>query len=221
MALPSRTETMLLHGEAGKIEVLVDRPDAAPRGFALIGHPHPMQGGTATHKVPQQLAKVLAGHGYLVYRPNFRGVGASEGQHDRGHGETRDMVALVDQLRAEHAGLPMVLGGFSFGAFVMAHAVAALAERGIACRHLILTGTPWGPVHAHADYDTPHVPPSTLVVHGEQDERVALSAVFDWARPQELPVVVIPGANHFFTGKLKALTRVVEGYLDDIARSGG
>lgn len=216
MVSPSRTEHALLRGEAGQIELLVDRPSAPPRGFAVVAHPHPMQGGTATHKVPQQLAKVLLARGYLVVRPNFRGVGASAGRHDGGHGETRDTVLVIEHLRGQHPELPMVLGGFSFGAFVMAHAAAVLSGRGIDCPHLILTGMPWGRVHAHSNYDTPPVAPTALVVHGEQDERVALSAVFDWARPQQLPVVVVPGANHFFTGKLGVLGRVVDGYLATI-----
>ncbi|TWG81729.1 hypothetical protein L602_000400000480 [Cupriavidus gilardii J11] len=218
MVSPSPTQQILLRGEAGQIELLVDRPAASPRGVAVVAHPHPMQGGTATHKVPQQLAKVLVARGYLVVRPNFRGVGATEGQHDGGKGETRDTIAVIEHLRKEHPGLPMVLAGFSFGAFVMAHAAAVLADRGIAFPHLILTGMPWGEVHTGSNYDTPAVAPTALVVHGEQDDRVTLSAIFEWARPQQMPVVVIPGANHFFTGKLAVLGRVVDGYLDGVER---
>ncbi|MGY8525424.1 alpha/beta hydrolase [Paracidovorax citrulli] len=221
MAIPSSAEPLLLQGEAGHIEVLVDKPEGEPRGIAVVAHPHPVQGGTATHKVPVQLAKVLVSKGYVAARPNFRGVGASEGKHDHGDGETRDMLTVLEALRQQYPGLPFVLGGFSFGAYVMALAAAQLTEQGTPCPHLILTGMPWGKVHAHADYQTPPVAASALVVHGEQDERVALSAIFEWARPQELPVVVVPGANHFFTGKLGALTRIVEGYLERVERERG
>src|SRR5437868_4896272 len=95
----------------------------------------------------------------------------------------------------------------------MARTAKALQERGIPYTHLVLAGTPWGTIHGHRDYETPAVPSTTLAIHGERDERVALQAVFDWARPQGLPIVVVPGANHFFTGKLAVLDRLVRAYL--------
>ncbi|AQV98456.1 GntR family transcriptional regulator [Cupriavidus necator] len=214
MAVPSGTEKTQLGGEAGPIEMLVDRPAGAPRGIAVVAHPHPLLGGSATHKVPHQLAKALVVRGYLTVRPNFRGVEGSAGEHDHGSGEARDMLAVVAHLRAAHPGLPLALAGFSFGAFVMANVAATLAAQSVPIRHLVLAGTPYGTVKAHRSYDTPAVPADCLVVHGERDERAELGALFDWARPQALPVVVVLGADHFFTGKLPLLVRIVGGYLD-------
>lgn len=214
MAVPSGTEKAQLGGEAGQIEMLVDRPAGAPRGIAVVAHPHPLLGGSATHKVPHQLAKALVARSFLTVRPNFRGVEGSAGQHDQGSGEAQDMLAVVAHLREAHPGLPLALAGFSFGAFVMANAAATLAALSVPIRHLVLAGTPYGTVKAHRSYDTPAVPADCLVVHGERDERAELGALFDWARPQGLPVVVVPGADHFFTGKLPLLVRIVSGYLD-------
>ncbi|CAN7736949.1 hypothetical protein D9M68_80150 [compost metagenome] len=214
MAVPSGTEKAQLGGEAGQIEMLVDRPAGAPRGIAVVAHPHPLLGGSATHKVPHQLAKALVARGFLTVRPNFRGVEGSAGEHDQGSGEAQDMLAVVAHLREAHPGLPLALAGFSFGAFVMAHVAATLAAQSVPIRHLVLAGTPYGTVKAHRSYDTPAVPADCLVVHGERDERAELGALFDWARPQGLPVVVVPGADHFFTGKLPLLVRIVGGYLD-------
>ncbi|SPA43072.1 putative hydrolase; alpha/beta fold [Cupriavidus taiwanensis] len=214
MALASGTEKARLDGDAGPIEMLVDRPKGDPRGIAVVSHPHPLLGGSATHKVPHQLAKALVARGYLTVRPNFRGVEGSGGPHDQGRGEAQDMLAVVSHLRDAHPGLPLALAGFSFGAFVMTHVAAALAAQSVPIRHLVLTGVPYGVVKGHRSYDTPAVPADCLVVHGERDERAQLAALFDWARPQALPVVVVPGADHFFTGKLPLLVRIVGGYLD-------
>lgn len=216
---PGTTTRTLIPGEAGDIELLIDAPKDAVQGIAVVGHPHPMQGGTADHKVPHQLARELTAHGFLAVRPNFRGVGATQGEHDAGVGETSDMLAVVDYLREQYPDLPLALAGFSFGAFVAALASVQLAERGTNLDHLILTGMPSGPVANHRTYDTPPVQPNALVIHGENDERVALSAIFDWARPQQLPVVVVPGADHFFTGKLPLLRRQVASYLERPALS--
>ncbi|SOY93326.1 putative hydrolase of the alpha/beta superfamily [Cupriavidus taiwanensis] len=216
MASHSGTESVLVQGDVGNIELLVDTPRAPICGVAVITHPHPLQGGSAGHKVPHVLAKTLASRGYLAVRPNFRGVGATEGEHDAGTGESLDTIAVVEHLRQAYSGLPLVLAGFSFGAYVIARAAEMLSHRGIHCPHLILAGTPWGTVDGQRSYETPPVPSTTLVIHGERDERVALSAVFDWARPQSLPIVVVPGANHFFTGKLSTLERLVGGYLDHL-----
>ena len=213
---PGTTTRTLIRGEAGDIELLIDAPKEAVQGIAVVGHPHPMQGGTADHKVPHQLARELTAHGFLAVRPNFRGT---QGEHDAGVGETNDMLAVVDHLREQYPDLPLALAGFSFGAFVAALASVQLAERGITIDHLILTGMPSGPVANHRSYDTPAVQANALVMHGENDERVALSAIFDWARPQQLPVVVVPGADHFFSGKLPVLRRQVASYLERPASS--
>ncbi len=211
---PSASTRLLIAGPAGQLEVLVDTPDGAPRGVAVVAHPHPSQGGTAEHKIPQLLARALQAHGFLTLRPNYRGVGQSEGQYDEGNGETDDVLAVIRHVRAEHPTLPLALAGFSFGAFIQTRAAERLVAANVPIAHLILTGMPAGALSETLSYDTPVVPANALIVHGESDERVPLANVFNWARPQELPVAVLPGAGHFFTGKLQGLKRVVEGYLN-------
>lgn len=209
----SASSRQFIAGPAGQIETLVDLPEGAPRGIAVVAHPHPSQGGSAEHKIPQLLARTLQAHGFATLRPNYRGVGQSEGSYDDGNGETDDVLAVIRHLQAERPGLPLALAGFSFGAFVQTRAVQQLTEGGVSIDHVILSGMPAGALSPTLSYDTPTVPAHALVVHGEHDERVPLANVLNWARPQELPVVVLPGAGHFFTGKLPGLKRVVEGYL--------
>src|SRR5262245_65791139 len=115
MAAVTRRE--LLDGPAGKIECVVDEPAGTPRGVALVAHPHPLFGGTLDNKVAQTLARAFVELGYTAWRPNFRGVGASEGVHDEGRGEVDDMAAVLE---AAGSGKP-VLAGFSFGAAVQTH----------------------------------------------------------------------------------------------------
>lgn len=200
-------------GPAGRIEALIDQPAGAINGIAVVAHPHPLVGGNAQHKIPATLARIFQRHGWLAVRPNFRGVGGSEGHHDRGIGETEDLLAVIDALRRDYLGMPLALAGFSFGAFVHAHVVQRLVEEGKPPLCTILVGIPSGQVKAQRFYDTPAVPRDALVIHGEADEVVELSSVMDWARPQRLPVVVLPGANHFLTGSFNAFTAVVERHL--------
>ena len=109
-------ERLFIAGEAGRMETVIDRPDRAPRGIALVAHPHPLYGGTLDNKVVQTLAKTFVELGYVSLRPNFRGVGASEGVHDEGRGETEDLLRVVAQAGRDFGDLPLVLAGFSFGA---------------------------------------------------------------------------------------------------------
>jgi alpha/beta superfamily hydrolase len=207
----------LLDGPAGRIESLVDTPGQAPCGTAVIAHPQPLLGGSARHKIPHLLARALRDSGWLTIRPNFRGVGLSDGQHDHGKAETEDLLAVIGQLREVFSDLPMALVGFSFGAFVQSRVARRLASASAPASHVILIGLPVGEVEGQRHYVTETVPVGTLLVHGEYDERVPLSAVLNWARPQSLPVVVVPGADHFFTGKLLILRSVVVAHLSDVA----
>jgi uncharacterized protein len=209
MQLPAVNGPALLEGPAGAIEVVFDLPAAPPRGVAIVAHPQPLLGGTAMHKVPHVLARGLCEAGWLVARPNFRGVGRSAGVHDTGQGESEDLIGLSDWLREGQPGLPLALIGFSFGAFVQARVSDALARRGIPAFRTCLAGMPSGTVDGGRHYDPPAPLADALVVHGEQDERVPLSAVLDWARPMAQPIVVVPGADHFFTGRLPVLRSLV------------
>jgi hypothetical protein len=188
---------LLVPGAAGNLEVVINQP-ASPRGLALIAHPHPLYGGTFDNKVVQTLAKTLFGQGYVAVRMNFRGVGASDGVFDEGRGETEDWLVVVAAVRNRFGDLPVVLAGFSFGAFVQTRVAAR-----IPAQRLILVGP------AVNRFALERVAEGTLVVHGEEDDVVPLKDVLDWARPQALPVVVLPGAGHFFHGKLIELARIL------------
>lgn len=205
--------SQLIDGPAGAIEVLVDPPNRALAGVVVIAHPQPLLGGHAQHKVPQVLARGLSEAGWLVVRPNFRGVGHSAGTHDAGDGGTEDLLSLSLALQADAAVPRLALVGFSFGAFVQARVARRLADLGRPASCTCLAGMPFGEVEGGRRYATPDGIPDALVVHGDRDERVPLRAVFDWARPQSQPVVVVPGADHFFTGKLHVLRSLVVNHL--------
>ena len=198
------TRTMLLPGPAGAIDVALDLPDGAPRGCAVIAHPHPLFQGTRENKVAQTLARAMVASGFAAWRPNFRGVGASEGEHDYGHGEADDLLAVVAHARRElgRPG-PLVLAGFSFGAYVQMRVAARLEQEGHPAQRLVLVG----PAVSRAENLV--APPEALVIHGERDETVPLADVLDWARPLGVPVVVIPDADHFFHRRLTLLKRLV------------
>ncbi len=212
--MPARTETEIYTGLAGRIDCAVDWPDGDPRGWALVLHPHPLQGGARENKVVTTISRACVQHGLAAVRPNFRGVGASEGVFDKSRGETEDMVSLVAQVRERYPALapaPWVLAGFSFGTAVAAQAYAALADQGEANlpKALMLMG----PAVNRFQSREVEVPGDTLMVHGEEDEVVPLSEAMDWARPRSIPVVVVPGASHFFHGKLLVLRQLVQARL--------
>lgn len=211
----SQGGTFLLDGAAGAMEVTLDIPVHAPIGVAVVAHPQPLLGGSAMHKVPLFLSRALRDAGWAVARPNFRGVGRSAGQHDEGLGETQDLLVLARALGKTWPELRLALIGFSFGAFVQAQVALALSEARTPAYRVCLAGLPFGEVEGARQYDTPqeHIP-GVLVIHGERDERVPLSAVLDWARPAIQPVVVVPGADHFFSSKLHVLRALVLSHLD-------
>jgi len=202
----AQTEKLLIDGTAGAIEVARDLAPQA-RGVAVIAHPHPLFGGTMDNKVVQTLARAFVSCGWTTLRFNFRGVGQSAGAHDDGRGEAEDLLRVIGQLAPEG---PLCLAGFSFGAFVTTHALARLhGQRDIA--KLALVGT------AASRFNVLPIPAElherTLVVHGEADDTVPLASVMDWARPQVLPVTVVPGGGHFFHGQLPLLRSLVVRHL--------
>lgn len=202
-----KTQRFQLQGPAGAVEALRDLPDGASRGVAVIAHPHPLFGGTMDNKVVQTLARAFVQSGWTALRFNFRGVGASAGTHDEGRGETDDLLALVAEQAPEG---PLALSGFSFGSFVASRALQTLWQTR-SVEKIVLVGT------AAARFDVATLPPEshdrTLVVHGEMDDTVPLQAVLDWARPQSLPVTVVPGGEHFFHGQLPLLKNLVLRHL--------
>jgi len=196
---PRTTERVVVDGPAGRLEVVVNAP-SAPCGIALVAHPHSQQGGTLDNKVVQTLAKTLFALGYAAVRFNFRGVGASEGTFDEGNGETDDALAVLARAKSRFGELPVVLAGFSFGAFVQTR----VAQRVVSERLVLIA-----PAVKRFAVET--VPPDTIIVHGEQDDVVPLADLLEWARPQQLPIVVFPGCGHFFHGRLPQLQRAVTG----------
>jgi len=177
-----------------------DLPADPPRGTVVLCHPHPQFGGTLDNKVVQTLARAFLQLGYRAVRFNFRGVGASAGQWDEGRGEVDDALAVIATERAAHPGLPLALGGFSFGGYVAAQAADRLQAAGQPVQRLVLVGP------ATSRFAMPAaVAPDTVVIHGESDDVVPLASTLDWARPQVLPVIVLPGVGHFFHGQLPLL----------------
>jgi alpha/beta superfamily hydrolase len=194
------TRSLIIDGPAGPIQAEVDEPASLPRGVVVLCHPHPQHGGTMGNKVVQTLARAFVQMGYRAVRFNFRGVGQSAGVWDEGRGEVDDALAVIAAVRV--ADLPMALGGFSFGGFIAAQAAAALAQHA-PIERLVLVGPATG------RFPVPAVAADTVVLHGEADDVVPLSATLDWARPQALPVIVLPGVGHFFHGQLSLLKNQV------------
>ena len=172
------------------------------RGLALIAHPNPLHGGTKDNKVVTTLAKAFFALRFIAARPNFRGVGRSAGSHDDGRGETEDMIAVAGHLKRQYGELPLALAGFSFGS-----AVQTRVAKRLPVRFMVLVGP------AVNRFPAETVPRETLVIHGERDDVVPLAAVLEWARPQALPVVVVPGGDHFFHGRLGLLADIVTRHL--------
>ena len=217
----SHTRRFFVQGPVGAIEALEDLPAVpaghAPRGVAVIAHPHPLFAGTMDNKVVQTLARAFVQCGWRAVRFNFRGVGATEGVHDAGRGELQDLLAVIAHATGPVSaglpggqGVPLALAGFSFGSFVVSHALEALGPQQ-APQQLVLVGT------AATRFNVASVPQAlhtrTLVLHGELDDTVPLADVMNWARPQTLPVTVIPGGAHFFHGQLPLLRNLVVRHL--------
>jgi alpha/beta superfamily hydrolase len=203
-----KTQRSLIDGAVGQLEVAIDEPATAAVGTAVIAHPHPLFGGTMDNKVVQTLARAFVQAGWRAVRFNFRGVGQSVGVHDAGVGEREDMQAVINALAAVG---PLALAGFSFGAAVASHAVQQAVTDGRDLKAVVLVGT------AASRFQVAAIPEAwherALVVHGEEDDTVPLAAVLDWARPQGLPVTVVPGGEHFFHGRLPMLKKLVVRHL--------
>lgn len=213
MASPLRIEKALIDGEVGAIELASQTPEAEHmRAVGVIAHPHPLFGGTMDNKVITTLARAFYDAGAATYRFNFRGVGKTEGQHDEGRGETADMLAVIAHARAQHPGLPLWLSGFSFGG-----AVTLAASETTSPNEMILVApsfqrlAQWrdGPSAATIEV----VAENTLLIHGEKDDTVALADSLDWARPRNVAVAVVPGADHFFHQRLNIIKQIVGRWL--------
>tara|TARA_B100001105_G_C22233556_1_gene375108 strand:+ start:83 stop:703 length:621 start_codon:yes stop_codon:yes gene_type:complete len=201
----SQTQRASIAGPAGVLQCAIDEPAEAVRGVMVVCHPHPLHGGTMDNKVVQTVARAGLQQGLRTVRFNFRGIGESAGAWDNGQGEVDDALAVINAYR--DAALPLWVAGFSFGGYVASQAGARLATQGAPATGLVLVGP------ATRNFEVAAVPEGTLVIHGEADDVVPLQATLDWARPQSLPVVVVPGVGHFFHGQLPLLKSLVVRHL--------
>jgi len=178
----------------GKLETVIDDPETGRRGLLLVAHPHPLHGGSLDNKVVTTLAKAANEAGWVSVRPNFRGVGMSDGEFDAGIGEAEDLLAVARFVEMSYPDLPWALAGFSFGAFVQ-HRL----RQELPAQRLILVAP------AVTLYEFDPVPPDTVVIYGDADELIPPATIRLWAEQQQLAMKAIPGAGHFFHGKLKEL----------------
>ena len=183
----------------GHLETVVEEPQGAPRGLALIAHPHPLKGGSLDNKVAWTLARAALACGLVAVRPNFRGVGESSGRFDHGIGESEDLLALAASVATHYGPLPWTLLGFSFGAYVQ-HRVA----RELHAERLIMVG----PAVSMYEFEATSIP--TTIIHGDQDEVIPFSAAHDYAGRHGIPLIAIAGTGHFFHGRLRELQNHVE-----------
>ena len=182
----------------GRMEVVIDDPVDERKGLVLIAHPHPLQGGSLDNKVVHTLARVATDHGYVAVRPNFRGVGMSEGEYDHGRGEVEDMLAIMEFVSKNYPELAWKLAGFSFGGYVQ-HQLAKRIKTD--CALLV------APAVNLYEFDAPA--PSVRIIHGNEDEVVPFSDAQHWAQQHAVPMHVIAHAGHFFHGKLAELKQAV------------
>jgi alpha/beta superfamily hydrolase len=193
---PARLLALTVPGPAGPLEGLLRLPPR-PTGAAVVAHPHPLHGGTMHTKVVHRAARLLAdAFGLATLRFNFRGVGASAGSYDGGPGETEDLAVAARWIRERYPSPPFVLAGFSFGSICALHAASRLAPD-----VLFLIGVPIGAVPA-----LPAVPAGTRVfwIHGGEDAYGAVAGARRLAAGRGWDLGVVPGADHFFTGRLPA-----------------
>jgi hypothetical protein len=214
--MAAHTEVTTFEGLAGDIDCALDWPENPPIGWALVLHPNPTQGGTRDNKVVTTIARACVQHGLLAVRPNFRGIGESAGQFDEGRGEWFDMGALVEQFAQRYpeafAGR-WVLSGFSFGTSIALQLYADWQSKAQRLPDSVILA---GSAALRFNHQKTAVPADALVIHGENDDVVALEEVMQWARPIDMPVVVIPSAGHFFHGKLLVLRQLVQTRLKSL-----
>jgi alpha/beta superfamily hydrolase len=210
---PPLAERVSLPGPSGSLEALIETPrleareDDPVRAFAVVCHPHPLYGGTLDNKVVWTLARAFEQFGAPAIRFNFRGVGASEGRYDEGRGELADALAVIAYGRRRWPGAALWLGGFSFGG------VVAVRAAGAAGPERLVAVAPGLTKIDISDAAAPACP--WLIVAGDADEVVPPEAVRRWAEALRPPVklVMVPGASHFFHGRINELRDVVLNFM--------
>jgi alpha/beta superfamily hydrolase len=209
------THRATIEGAAGVIEIAYSIP-AHPVAVAVVAHPHPLFGGTMDNKVVTTVARAYSDAGAATFRFNFRGVGESEGRHDEGRGETDDLLEVAAHAARAVGDLPLWLAGFSFGG-----GVALRASGRVDFERLVLVAPAFRRITGHGLGEPPdpndpslgepgrHTTANTLIVHGDKDETVILADSFAWGAIRDVPVLVVPGADHFFHRKLHVIRDVV------------
>jgi len=210
----AKTEILLISGPTGHLELAIDRPEGPADGIAIIAHPHPLFGGTKDNKVVQTIARAMLSRGMVCVRPSFRGVGGSEGVHDHGQGEKDDLWAAwhwAEQGLGAEVGQKRWQAGFSFGAVISSHLAvdwhgrrSAMGLAPLALSACLLVG-----LATERMSPAPPVPGVTRMIHGEADDVASLSGALDYARPHHQPILVLPGAGHFFHGLLIELREMI------------
>ena len=190
-------------GPAGALQVLEEKPDGAPEAVAVICHPHPLHGGTLNNKVVHQLARSFSDLGAVSIRFNFRGVGGSEGEYDEGDGEQDDLIAVINWATARWPGLPLWLGGFSFGGFI---AIKVARQVQPACLVSVAPAVNFFP-----DEDLQLTGIEWLLVQGDADDIVPVAEVTRWLDTLQYQprLALLKDAGHFFHGRLNELRQVI------------
>lgn len=202
--IPKNATQIFIPGPVGQLDCLLLLPAnyVEPTGVAIIFHPNPIEGGTNTNKIVQTLARVLTQKGYICYCPNLRGVGLSDGEHDFGHGEVNDGIAVHTYATDYYPNLPLILAGFSFGTKI----ASSLAHQ-VGYTKLILVGP------AVTRYDiTIENPDKTIVIHGDEDEVIPFVDILKWSKIQNQSVISFPNTGHFFHGKLVPLQNLLNNF---------
>lgn len=205
----AQSEKLSLHGPAGRLEAILDSPaDADLAGAAVVCHPHPQHGGTMHNKVAHTLARSFVRSGLVTLRFNFRGTEGSEGQFDHGIGELDDALAALLWMRERHPQGSLWLGGFSFGAAIAVRAAVAFDVHGL------ISIAPAIVRFAGKLEGQPRCP--WLVIQGDEDELVEVEETIDWVNSLEPgpELLVMPGAEHFFHGKLNVLREAIMDFVD-------
>lgn len=211
----AETHRATIEGAAGVIEIAYAVP-AQPVAIAVVAHPHPLFGGAMDNKVVTTVARTFADAGAATFRFNFRGVGASEGRHDEGRGETDDFLEVAAHAARAIGELPLWMAGFSFGGGVALRAsgradFARLVLMAPALRRITGHGLGEVPDPNDASLGVPgrHTSANTIIVHGDRDETTLLADSLAWGAVRDVPVLVVPGADHFFHRKLHVIRDTV------------
>jgi alpha/beta superfamily hydrolase len=200
----------IIPGPAGKLEAIYKAGDAeraTPAHAAVICHAHPLHGGTMHYKLIFRIARALDELGFPTLRFNFRGVGGSEGTFDEGRGERDDVKAAVDWLAAQHPEVPLVVAGFSFGAWT--GLPVGCADPRVS--HVVGLGTPLRAFNVDLSACTK----PKLFVHGANDEFGPMAQMNSWYAdlPEPKKLVRIENADHFFEGRREEMARAITDYF--------